>query len=91
MAGFGRAVALTLVLVGELLGEPRGARLVETKGGGIRRRIARRAAPEPSKPLARSLSRFVFSTALCDSPRSMIRYAAQASAAYARRVVGLDR
>ena len=47
-------------------------------------------APEPRLPLARSATRFAYSILLCASPTAAARYAASASSAYVRRLIGRD-
>lgn len=52
--------------------------------------VAAALAPEPRLPLARSATRFAYSILLCASPTAAARYAASASSAYVRRLIGRD-
>ena len=53
-----------------------------------RLRLVGALAAEPDGPLRRSASRFLYSLALCDSPRAALRYSRTAVAAFAARVAG---
>jgi hypothetical protein len=88
--GYARSLAFAASLLVELFGVEPGRLRPLLPLGRFRRRIARRFVAEPQTPLKRSATRFVYSTALCDSLRATTTYALGASRGYVRRAVGLE-
>jgi len=87
-AGFERPLSLAARLLVDVLGlDP--ARL-ESLGAldTIRAPLLRRLVGEPRGPIARSATRFAYTTALCDSPVSAFRYAKSASRDHVERIFG---
>ncbi|MBX3233254.1 MAG: nucleotidyltransferase family protein [Labilithrix sp.] len=81
-AGYRRVVGFAADLLVDVLGvDP--ARVAPLRRlGSSRGRVARALVREPAHPRMRSLSRFVYSLALCDDPASTVRYARRAVLGY---------
>jgi hypothetical protein len=88
-AGFGATLAFTARLLVDVLG----AAPADVAGlgtlGRVRGAIVRRVAGEPERPVLRSMTRFVYTTALCDTLGAAARYAKSSTARHARALVGL--
>jgi hypothetical protein len=82
--GYARILAFTGLLLSELLGVT--AERLRPLGSlsRSRSRIVQQVVTEPTSPLERSATRFVYSTALCDTLPAVARYAVGASAGRAR-------
>ncbi len=88
--GFAPTVTMALRLVAELFGSAHGLVHGEPADDGstsLRIRLARRLVGEPEGATARSATRFVYTTLLCDSWTSAGRYAAAAVARRLDRIV----
>jgi hypothetical protein len=84
-SGFERPLAFALVLLEELLGVRLPSRARAALGG--RSRVLRRIVGEPSRPAARSATRFAYTVLLCPSWRAARAYATTAAAGHLRRLV----
>ena len=85
--GFGRVVSFAASLLVDVLGVP--ASRVAPLGavGRFRAPLVRRLVAEPRRPVMRSATRFVYTTALCDDGAAALRYAIGASSEHARRLL----
>ena len=84
--GYGRSLAFAAHLLVDLLGVK--ASLVDPlqrRLDSVRRPIVRFVALEPTAPLLRSATRFVYTIALCDTFPAAVRYASSASMSRVRR------
>lgn len=94
--GFARVLGFTAAVLEERLGRPRARLLAEDNGGRgralekVRRLVVSAIAEEPREPVARSLTRFVFTTLLCDDAASAVRYARTATAERVRAAFGAE-
>lgn len=84
--GFERAVAFAGALLEDVFAVKRARGLVSARLGRMRRSVLTRVAREPSDPLARSFTRFVYTAALCDSFDAAARYARGSSRDHVRRI-----
>lgn len=88
--GFARVLDFTAALLVEELGCDAAAALA-TRGHALaaaRRGLVSALAPEPARPLARSLTRLVYTTLLCDDAEAAVRYVRDASAQRMRYTLG---
>jgi hypothetical protein len=87
--GYARVVSFAASLLDELLGVPPSKLAPLGSLGRVRGPVARRMIGEPKSPILRSATRLLYTGALCDSPRSALRYTMRASRGHARRMLGL--
>jgi Uncharacterised nucleotidyltransferase len=83
-SGYARLLAFTASLMHDTLGVDAERLAPLGRLGWLRSRLVRRIVGEPSSPLKRSATRFVYSTALCDTFSSAARYATSSSLGRAR-------
>ncbi len=88
--GFARVLAFTAALLEEQLGCTAARDLAEDASAleRARQRVVSAITEEPRRPVARSLTRFVYTALLCDSAAAAARYAREASAQRARLALG---
>jgi hypothetical protein len=88
-AGFGSVLAFTARLLLDILGAAPADVIGLGTLGGVRGAIVRRVAFEHERPVVRSMTRFVYTTALCDTLGAAARYATSSTGRHARALVGL--
>jgi hypothetical protein len=83
--GFARVVAFAAVLLDEVFGVKRALILSTARLEPWRRSILDRVCTEREDPIGRSFTRFVYTTALCDTFHAAARYARSSSLDHVRR------
>jgi hypothetical protein len=86
--GYGRLLAFTAELLADTLGVPSGVLEKLGRLDVVRSRVVARIVGEPSSPMKRSATRFVYSVALCDSLPAAARYATSSTMSRVRGAVG---
>lgn len=87
-AGYGRVLAFAAELLRDVLGVERAALLGHLSA--VRSPLVHGFAPEPTSPVLRSATRFVYTTSLCDSPGAAARYVARAAIDRAKLLFGAN-
>lgn len=85
--GYERVLGLSARLLEDVLGVSGSKMRPLGPVEGLRETLLDNVVAEPSRPLRRSATRFLYSAALCDSPMAVLRYAIGATTSRARRSV----
>ncbi|AKV00807.1 hypothetical protein AKJ09_07470 [Labilithrix luteola] len=88
--GYRRALSLCALLVREVLGVSADSLGPIEPIRGLRESLLRAIVGEPGNPVLRSATRFVYTSALCDSWNASARYAVHASRGHAKRLLGFE-
>lgn len=88
--GFARSVAFAGALLRDVIGVPSTKTDLLGNVDSVRLGILREIVGEPSQPVLRAASRFVYGTMLADTPLGALRYARRSAMQRARGVLGLE-